>query len=81
MHTVDDITEIFRAPMSNTPGCSNDYSDVYNKLLSGLFKESCFLVTFPKQNCMEDGAAGVIAVAEDVKKMCKLVGMKLKLRK
>jgi len=168
MHTVDDITEIFRAPTSNTPGCSNDYLGVYNKLLSGLFKESCFLVTFPKQNCMEviiynrpirdpkavllllaldeepnsdnsveevmqkllmeakaleiqtihglcvwetkvafyrydreqgvvtpnrghvhfdldlkeeDGAAGVIAVAEDVKRMCKLVGMKLNLRK
>ena len=26
----------------------------------------------------EDGAAGVIEVAEDVKRMCKLVGMKLK---
>jgi len=165
MHTVDDITEIFRAPTSSIPGCSNDYLGVYNKLLSGLFEESCFLVTFPKQNCMEviiynrpirnpkavllllaldeepnpddsveevmqkllmeakaleiqtihglciwetkvalyrydreqgvvtpnrghvhfdldlkeeDGAAGVIEVAEDVKRMCKLVGMKLK---
>ena len=159
-HTVDDITEIFRAPTSSFPGCSNDYLGVYNKLLSGLFEESCFLVTFPKQNCMEviiynrpirdpkavllllaldeeptsdeefsmhkllmeaktleiqpihglcawetkvafyrydreqgvvmpdrghvhfdldlkeeDGAGGVIEVAEDVKKMCKLVGM------
>ena len=26
----------------------------------------------------EDGAAGVIEVAEDVKRMCKLVGMELK---
>ncbi len=163
MHTVDDITEIFHAPTSSIPGCSNDYLGVYNKLLSGLFEESCFLVTFPKQNCIiynrpirdpkavllllaldeepnsdesveedmqkllmeakaleiktihglcvwetkvafyhydreqgvvlpnrghvhfdldlkkEDGAAGVIEVAEDVKRMCKSVGMRLKL--
>ena len=53
MHTVDDITEIFRAPLSRIPGRPNEYLGVYNKLLSGLFEESRFLVTFPKQNCME----------------------------
>lgn len=51
MHTVDDITEIFRDPKSSLPG--NKYLGVYNKLLSGLFEESSFLVIFPKQNCME----------------------------
>jgi hypothetical protein len=51
MHTVDDIMEMVRNPATNLPG--NKYLGVYNKLLSGLFEESRFLVTFPKQNCME----------------------------
>jgi hypothetical protein len=52
MPAVGDITEIFNAPHS-VPGCPNKYLGNYNKLLSGLFEESPFLVTFPKQNCME----------------------------
>ena len=53
MHTVENITEILREPETSLQLEGNKYLGVYNKLLSGLFEESRFLVTFPKRNCME----------------------------
>jgi hypothetical protein len=53
MHTVEDITRIFSAPYNGRQPDRNKYLGRYNTLLSGLFRESSFLVTFPKENRME----------------------------
>jgi hypothetical protein len=53
MHTVEDITRIFSAPYNGWQPDPNKYLGRYNTLLSGLFRESSFLVTFPKENRME----------------------------
>jgi hypothetical protein len=55
MHSINDITQIFNAPHGALLelGSSNKYLGRYNKLLSGLFEESPFLVIFPRHNCME----------------------------